>query len=613
MVESDLQELDLLMERLCEGSLEKDREAVDRLVKLLDDSEACRRRYLDTLELHAALWRMGSLSATGSPGLPLPPSCPLAPVPASSYLSLSTPLGSFLFSYTAAAVILGMGIFLAWTCHVSDPQLNPRSIAVSPSPAPIRKPNAEERPKRVVVGVARVTDMVGVAWSDPPLAPSLQRVLLGDKFAVARGLVEITYDTGARVVLQGPCLYQVDSKAGGFLERGKLMARVEERAGGGRRGAGNPESQVPNQRIEKLAEQAPPLHGFSPAPRPQSPAPLFSVRTPTAVVNDLGTEFGVEVDDNGSCVHVFVGAVDFVPEGKPSAAIRTTAGQARRISVAARGAVEKVEKIALDCDRYARPRAMLEGKLREDQILFHDTFETFALGTRWQPSREGAPDDVLEAVLESGRHALRMKNRSLEESGRSPSKYKYNARAIKTVEAFSLQDTAALEVDVVFKPSKDAEPCFQVWLLGSSGKLVRMFLQPQLSHRIDYSVNINSNVSDSRSCLAIYHSPKAVYRNGERYRCRLSVNRQSARLVVQDDLNLAGVYQASFDDFTLADLGDNARVVLRLLSWQEHVSECWVYDVTVRGRPSAVHYPSLRGVREYRSVSTSVKPFVASH
>ena len=42
--------------------------------------------------------------------------------------------------------------------------------------------------------------------------------------------------------------------------------------------------------------------------------PLFSVRTPTAVVTDLGTEFGVEVNRSGTTrSHVFQGRVKVCP------------------------------------------------------------------------------------------------------------------------------------------------------------------------------------------------------------------------------------------------------------------------------------------------------------
>ena len=42
--------------------------------------------------------------------------------------------------------------------------------------------------------------------------------------------------------------------------------------------------------------------------------PLFSVRTPTALVTDLGTEFGVEIDGSGvSRAYVFQGKVELRP------------------------------------------------------------------------------------------------------------------------------------------------------------------------------------------------------------------------------------------------------------------------------------------------------------
>ena len=93
--------------------------------------------------------------------------------------------------------------------------------------------------------------------------------MLGDRFEIRSGLLEITYDTGAKVLLQGPVTYEVESKTGGFLSVGKLTGKVEVEAAKG-----------------------------------------FCVRTPTAVVTDLGTEFGVEVDKQGNTTsHVFRGLV----------------------------------------------------------------------------------------------------------------------------------------------------------------------------------------------------------------------------------------------------------------------------------------------------------------
>ena len=49
--------------------------------------------------------------------------------------------------------------------------------------------------------------------------------------------MEITYNVGATVILQGPATYEVESKDGGYLSRGKLTAKVEKKDTGGGRGA----------------------------------------------------------------------------------------------------------------------------------------------------------------------------------------------------------------------------------------------------------------------------------------------------------------------------------------------------------------------------------------
>ena len=92
-------------------------------------------------------------------------------------------------------------------------------------------------------------------------------------------------------------MYEVESCAGGYLSLGRLTAKVvkkgaarEERNGDRETIAANQQSTIGNR---------------------QSPSPLFTIRTPTARVADLGTEFGVEVDRSGASVaHVYEGKVE---------------------------------------------------------------------------------------------------------------------------------------------------------------------------------------------------------------------------------------------------------------------------------------------------------------
>ena len=117
--------------------------------------------------------------------------------------------------------------------------------------------------------------------------------------------MEITYDTGAKVILQGPVTYHVESRSGGYLSVGKLTARVEKKAE-----VPGPQSPIPDPSLST------------------SHYPLFTIKTPTAIVTDLGTEFGVEVGESGDTgAYVFRGAVEMKP-----AAHGSQGGQAVRLS-----------------------------------------------------------------------------------------------------------------------------------------------------------------------------------------------------------------------------------------------------------------------------------------
>ena len=135
-------------------------------------------------------------------------------------------------------------------------------------------------------------------------------VHLNDCLALRSGLLEITYDTGAKVVLQGPVTYKVDSAAGGYLAVGKMTACLESSlpspagtdlkgwSGRGAGGEGGPNSLV--------AASSRPSNHQSEILNHKS----FTITTPTAIVTDLGTEFGVEVNKDGRTVsRVFRGLV----------------------------------------------------------------------------------------------------------------------------------------------------------------------------------------------------------------------------------------------------------------------------------------------------------------
>ncbi len=148
-----------------------------------------------------------------------------------------------------------------------------------------------------MVFVGRITGMTDCQWSNPDTAAFLgSSVPLGRKYALSAGLMEVTYDTGARVILEGPCTYEIESAAGGYLARGKLTARVEKGERRVERGVKGEGGRMKGE--TSLATSHQPLATNS---NPQSliPNPFFAIRTPTAIVTDLGTEFGVTVSARG--------------------------------------------------------------------------------------------------------------------------------------------------------------------------------------------------------------------------------------------------------------------------------------------------------------------------
>jgi hypothetical protein len=286
-----------------------------RLGEILRDDPAARHDYLLQMAIHGRLCKRhpacsvsgdrieiedaaldsgasGSQSASQCKPPPAASACPGFFGSAWHSASGCVMSHELLLGYVVAAVLFGVAALIGVNVQVSEQ--GARKVAIR---APTRAvPNVAHQPE--VVSVARVTSQVDCTWADASQAPSMQRILLGDKFALASGLMEITYDTGAKVVLQGPCTYTVESRSGGYLERGRLTARVESAVGSRQSAVSNT---TPTYRTSS-SNSLPTADCRLPT--------LFSVRTPTAVVTDLGTEFGVEVDPQGATQsHVFRGTV----------------------------------------------------------------------------------------------------------------------------------------------------------------------------------------------------------------------------------------------------------------------------------------------------------------
>lgn len=144
--------------------------------------------------------------------------------------------------------------------------------------------------------VGRLTDMHEVVWADDANAIETNSVLKsGQRLALKRGVVEITYLEGARITFEGPGVFTLDGYGAGTVERGRAVSFVPRRAVG------------------------------------------FIINTPVAQIVDMGTEFGVAVAGDGETdVRVYQGEVSVKSREHPGDGRVVRAGESRRITVAGR-------------------------------------------------------------------------------------------------------------------------------------------------------------------------------------------------------------------------------------------------------------------------------------
>ncbi|MGE4286692.1 MAG: NPCBM/NEW2 domain-containing protein [Phycisphaerae bacterium] len=129
------------------------------------------------------------------------------------------------------------------------------------------------------VEVALLADQINVNWAD-----SAVHLSNGDRLCtnqnpliLEKGIISVQYDDGVSLVIEGPAEFTVE-RSGIYLQYGRLFSRVSDTGLG------------------------------------------FSVDTPNSRFVDLGTEFGVEADINGSSeLHVMKGQVQLFAGAKMDA------------------------------------------------------------------------------------------------------------------------------------------------------------------------------------------------------------------------------------------------------------------------------------------------------
>jgi hypothetical protein len=169
------------------------------------------------------------------------------------------------------------------------------------------------------IEVATVTSSNDVVFAGSKVFPVGSRLSSGtESLWLQKGAIEVTFDYGARVILEAPAHFNLNSAENIALHSGRLYAHVPERSKG------------------------------------------FMVETPSSRVIDLGTEFGVKVDFDGSSdVYMMKGKASIFSgsKGQTGQGQILTAGEARRLD--SKG---NIETIPMREDEFAR-EFLLDGGL----------------------------------------------------------------------------------------------------------------------------------------------------------------------------------------------------------------------------------------------------------
>lgn len=205
--------------------------------------------------------------------------------------------------------------------------------------------------------VATLTDSIDAEWVDMKDIPVNGDPLSQGEMTLAKGFAEITFKDGAVVIIEAPAIIELESPKSMFLASGRISAVVSEYATG------------------------------------------FTVNALGASIVDLGTEFGVSVEDNGSCsLSMFKGLANLIvgQKGQKRKTQRVNANEAKSVDLAG-----VVVDIKLDEKRFVRQIDSARGLIWRGQ-KFMNLADIVGGGNGFGGGVLGSGLDVPEENLEGG-------------------------------------------------------------------------------------------------------------------------------------------------------------------------------------------------------------------
>jgi hypothetical protein len=126
--------------------------------------------------------------------------------------------------------------------------------------------SSPDESEATTASVAVLTRGVNLEWESAAIAPGTP--LTPGSHQLRSGMAQIEFYQGARITIEGPAAFDLLSSGRAALTRGRLRAEVPAQATG------------------------------------------FEIETPQGRIVDLGTEFGLEIDEGLATIHVFEGEVE---------------------------------------------------------------------------------------------------------------------------------------------------------------------------------------------------------------------------------------------------------------------------------------------------------------
>jgi hypothetical protein len=317
-----------------------------------------------------------------------------------------------------AASFIGVAALSSWLTYVSTHSRTDATVLSFSSPTSDQ-------------AVAKITATRNCLWQSPSEGPGFGATLYaGQQLSLAAGLVEVTFNDGAQVVLEGPATFDLRSKGQAELREGRIAAVVPERARG------------------------------------------FAVSTAGLNVVDLGTEFGMLAKSGETEVHVFRGQVMahlLDEKGQQLKTVELNTSEAARITPAS----SMVARIRARDDEFVRSLSVATGP--HDGLYAYEGFNYpagplseqnggFGWGGPWF-SIEAAADDANTNCVETG---------SLDYEGMVPA----GNRAVQTAQQNRIRRSLSTSVGGVFDAAGLVENQDGMRLIGRDDTTVYLsFLQ----------------------------------------------------------------------------------------------------------------------------------------